>query len=423
VGDIGDTGLEEVTYALDDYKVGSAAPLIVFDADNDVYVTDGQNINDISAFTATGAGGYYLDTDLGDTGEYTVAIDYTLDNDVGTPTGQAFSWTSGWPGGNRVEFGTASAFDGTDLRLYVNPGDPSANYAAFRRTSKDGEGGGVNLEKERTRAVFTVASNEATRYQINNGEPRDVPIPFAALSTPSRLGIGCRAWASGTPDADLTDGEVHRVVVWPRKLTDAQIAEYCLRGDRLPIHLVGDSFLNVYGLFSELSTLLSNEGLYVPMSQDGIGGTTLTQQAERFAAYSGERAKWYDSTLIIVDGGFEGSEVEGIPAVNSMVSNLTHDRWLYIQSAPSGALSSEEIAQGGTNQDLAMQAEFPDNYVPTLERAWAESDGSPTDEDQIALGRWPVSLTGSASDFHPNEAGRLFLANVIRSELRSRGWA
>lgn len=371
--------------------------------------------------TSVPAGGYSLATGFGFTDTAWVQIEYSPDTDLADFSGHMFSWTSGYPAGNRIEFSRSNnATYGDGVRLYVAPGNPTADFLALGPTSKDGEGGAVYLRDERRKLLVRIKNNTNHKHQPDNGDLRDGTKGSGALTTPTLIGFGCRAWASGDPDSQLTDATLHRVTIWADELAAPHIASVGKAGDTPPVHLLGDSFLNLYGIGTQFMKLCTTANKIVPFSQDGIGGTTLTQQAARYAAYAGsQREKWWHSTLVICDFGFEGTAAEGIEAIKEMLRYIRHDRWLYMQPAPSSALNPVTPLP---EKHAIMKAWCGDHFVSTLPEAWAESDGSTADEDQIAVGRWPVSLTISETDFHPNDAGRQFIAQCIYDALVARGW-
>jgi hypothetical protein len=375
----------------------------------------------LSDFIATGSGGRYIDfSRAAGMADYTVSVDVVVDNDSGTPSGNIFSSTSGSSyNGDRIEMPFDSLTYGEFPRLYLDPGDPSADFSSLPSVSKATDSGATRLNKERLRVTFTVEAGGSPKMLVNNYELRTASFVYGTTETPSRFGVGCRVGTGGAPSGDAVDVDVRRVVVWPSVLSDAEMLEYNTTGAASPIHLVGDSFLNLQAPLSELNTLIAADGKYVALSQDHVGGSTMTQSATRFLAGP---TKYRDATLVICDFGFEGTSADAITAINSMVAALSHDRWVYMQAAPSAAQTPPVTATPQKYLDLL--AEYgTDHVASTLAEAWAESDGSPEDEALIADGMWPLSLRTSNSDFHPSyPLGANFVARQIKAALEARGW-
>lgn len=198
------------------------------------------------------------------------------------------------------------------------------------------------------------------------------------------------------------------------------------RGDYDYVHLLGDSFLNGHGVLKAFrSRLTGTAGSIAGFGQDGVGGSSLSDQAVR---YSETHPGFADRTLVIVEMGLDGNYAQWSAAMGIILTHINHDRWLVCEPAPQIANG----AQARTYWDtlVANIAAYCDGYVDTggrmistLTEALALSDGSPEDEAKVADRLWPVSLTVSASDFHPNAAGDDFLGERIYNALVLKGWA
>jgi hypothetical protein len=262
--------------------------------------------------------------------------------------------------------------------------------------------------------------------QQSNWTPSTGTTAVGALATPTKLRFGGRARFN---DQRLTNATLQRVYIWPRVLTSSEIAVLGA-GAKTPVHLIGDSFLNADRIRGHLQAALASRG-YVPVTQDGVGGTSLAQQAVSLAldsvttgspSVTYDISKWKNSTLVIVDGGLDDTSAAAIVAIQDMINLLPHRRWLYVESAPN--------ENTGTAGRIAWDARIAairafvgeDRYIPTLVPAQAAGDNSANDNAEIALGLWPLSLKTSTVDFHPNEAGSSFLANLINTRLVSSGW-
>ncbi len=342
-----------------------------------------------------------------------------MDNDGGDPSGTLFGWTSGYPGGNRVEWTDAQdATYGDGLRVYISPLDSGADYQTFSMKSKNGEGGARYLGNERHRLVTRIKNGEIVKYQPDNGEYRSGIKTAGSLVAPTKLGFGCRPWASGDPDNQAANMTLKCVTIYNATLSDGQIETLGGRGVASPIHLLGDSFFNNYDVLQNIEKLLTRG--YVPRSQDGVGGTTLADQAIR---YRDNAAKWHDATLVIGDMGFDSvTAQDAIDAINSILTNITHDRWVFLEPAPN--LDNGSPTRTAYDAKMAtVEAYCGAHWVPTLDLAMAESDGSAEDLAKVAARRWPTSLTVSDADFHPNHnLGAPFLGALIYDALVARGY-
>jgi hypothetical protein len=391
------------------------------DFDNSRFYWNGA-VRALSDLTVEPVGGYSLSGyGLGFAGTAWVQFEMSSGlsgSGVADWSGTTFSWNAGGPAGNRVEVGVGdNPTFGDAPRLYVSPGNPVADLTALAATSIGGEGGAVYVRNERRRWLVRIKNNTNNRWLPENGDLRDGIRGAGSLIAPTKIGFGMRAAFN---DNRLTNATLHRVTIYTKELSAPHIAAVGKFGSAPPVHLLGDSFLNLYGIGTYFMGLCTAADKIVPFSQDGVGGTTLTQQAVRYAAYANtQREKWWDSTLVICEFGQENSAQDQIEALKTILGYIRHDRWLFMQGAPSSALNPVTPLP---EKDAIMKAWCGDHFVSTLPEAWAESDGTPTDENQVALGRWPVSLTISAIDFHPNFAGQQFIAQRIYDELLVRGW-
>lgn len=377
-------------------------------------------VRSLSDLKAVPAGGYTLEDGFGFTDVAWVNLEWSHDNETADGTGQLFAWTSGYPFGNRVEVVLSNDPTwGNYPNLYCSPGDPVADFSPLASKSKIGEGGAFSRFTERQSLLFRVKSGQTHLGQNQNGELSLGTKKAGTMSTPTEIGFACRPWSSGDPDAQLTNGTLHRVTIWSDDLAVEHTNALGRRGDAAPVHLLGDSFLNLYAVFNRLGEQFDAAGVRVALSQDGVGGSTLTDQAAR---YKSADPKWRDSTLVICDFGMETDSAESFTAIRDMLETINHDRWLYMQPAPSG---SAAISPGGLyyEKQARMQEFCGVHYVSTLPEAWAESDGSAEDEDLVSRGLWPLSLRMSMTDFHPSAKGQAFIARRIYEALSSRGWA
>lgn len=372
----------------------------------------GGQIRALSDLTVVPAGGYSLNYAFGFAGTAIVVMDFEH-NQAATPSGCPFSWMSGYPGGNRVEMDVTTTSLDKGVRLYVPLLAGGAGYQVFVATSKDGEAGGFYVGSGRRRVVIKIKNGQLIRYMPDNGDIRNGDKTVANLATPTKIGFGCRAWAATNPDLQYTGGTLHRVTIYNADLSDSIIDEL---GKVSPVHLIGDSFLNLYKITSKLIDLTSPA--YVGYSQDGVGGTSLAQQAIRFAA---NNAKWRNSTLVISDFGLDDTAEAAITAIDDMVALLSHGRWIYLQPAPNISVGEARRSDWETRVS-EIAAHCGSHYVPTLAEAYSRSNGTAGDIAEVAKELWPLSLKTSTSDFHPSALGDQMIAEIIKSALQARGW-
>lgn len=387
-------------------------------------------VKTLSDLTVVVAGGYSLNYGFGYAGEMTVVLEYTASALPAVITNTLFSMTSGYPSGNRVEFVESNdSTYGDGIRLYVNPGNPTANYDAPSYASKLGELGGIWKGQERRRFIARIKNSTNHSYKLNNGQIVSGASGAGTLVTPTKLGFGNRAYAPTTPDNQVTGANPDSVTLYNVSVAD-NILHVMGRSDQYyPYHSLGDSGDNLYDNLEQLQALITAAYGYVASSQDSIGATTITQQEVR---YTTTYPEFQDSTLISSEFGLDGTYAEWELAMNRILAALRargHDRWIVMEPAPN--------TDDGTPQRIIYDAfvasirtfcggdvDSGGRFVPTLEAAMALSTGSAQDIAKVAARRWPTSLCISDIDFHPNHtAGAPFWGARKLYGLRARGWA
>lgn len=194
------------------------------------------------------------------------------------------------------------------------------------------------------------------------------------------------------------------------------------------VHALGDSYLVNGGAGAQIIPKFLPPLLYRPRvwTFDGVGATSLTQQAVRFDG----TPQYYGDLLVIVDGIIDGLVNSGSfaaivqPAIESMIGHLTTSpkQWLYIQPLPDvsvGAIGSAGYTTWKSVQDQ-IQAAYPNNYIPTLTLMQTHGDGSANDISDIANGWCPRSLRISSSDVHTNPLGSRYFAQIIDDAILSK---
>ena len=348
-----------------------------------------------------------------------------------------FSWATG--GGQRFEvlpLGGVSPYLAGNIgkRLYVSyPGMSGAFFSTRRHWPNN-------------TSISGGAGYRITRVSLKTGEPivqqaeswpiTSTTVNLGTLATPTTIGFQCRAY-----DATqiLTGETLRRVTIWPAKMPNTKLRELSQITPKWPVHLLGDSFLNQQHITNELYKEIRDGGnAFVPVTQDGVGGSSLQQQAARLALTSVtesgvvfDTSQYRNATLVIMDGGLDyapvdpgtvqGREDFNAAALNSMISTISHDRWLYLGAAPNTDLGTQGRTDWDAMQDF-MRSICGDHFVETLPYLQSLSDGSATDIDLVSRGLWPTSTRVSDTDFHPNAKGQAALAFLIDQALRQRGW-
>lgn len=269
------------------------------------------------------------------------------------------------------------------------------------------------LSRGRRRTVATFKNNSTVKTVINGeaittSDPATQTVPNVACS---RVGVGY----SVSFNNGVFANEIHKIFVWPWVLSNSEIKAVQKYSTLNPVHLLGDSYLNQGLLLRELM-LAYKETPWRRPTEDGVGSTSLTQQAVRFAA----TPQYFDATVIIVDGGLDTNSAESLAAIASIRSNIPHDRWLYIE--PPMPASKPTGSEGNTKQLAtlaAIKAAHPSHYVDTFDILEAANDGG-ADLEDVANGVCPRSLR--EDDVHLNDAGRAVYAPIISDALTAAGW-
>lgn len=382
-----------------------------------------RSVGDFSANPSAGA--YRLNQTL-DLTNAVIMWETNQPDTADSPVGHMWSilGAPGYPTGARIEDNTRNNHGrGCQPRVYNNRITTTANFWTMPAKSSEQALNIPFLVAGINRHAYNMQQGEALTAWTNISEKFVNPDPGNIWEgiTSAAFGFNCRVWAAG--DADSIAGDTTRLRSWTLflgTLSDDDIGRYGLNGGRSGLHMLGDSFLNNNILLGgiSLAAISDSNVVYIPNSQDGAGGTTLTQQAARYAANG---TRFYDAPLVIADFGLEATKEQFIAAFEDLLPRLKHSRFLYLEPAPNQA----DGTAGRIDHDERVaffKRYLGDRFVPTLDRALALSDGSPEDLAKVADRLWPVSLTISASDFHPNAAGYSFLSNLVYEELRDRGW-
>lgn len=184
----------------------------------------------------------------------------------------------------------------------------------------------------------------------------------------------------------------------------------------LNIHVLGDSYAeaNNYSINPYLPIVHTIPRTF---TYDGIGGTSLTQQATRFDSTS----QYYGDILIIMDGAINSNTFSvAQTAIDSMVAHLTTSpkKWFYMQATPDATAGNESSGTTGlawTACQASIKAQYPNNYIDTLTQMQSHNDGSANDLLDIAKGWWPRSLR--LDNVHPTVAAAQIYCKIVSNAL------
>lgn len=380
--------------------------LFAWDTDAGFYYWNGAT-RAIGDATNNGDGTYQVALspaiDFGNTSGF---IEVTAPASPATSEATAFSGGTSTPGVARFEI----ANEGTNplLRIY------DSGTAAYSTVDSTATGEPIVVAGHRYRTSWVYDAGQPRRIYAGGS---DTPTLGNAASVPSEIvGIGYNRSFSIRP----YDGTLHKVYVYDAAWTDAE-AKAVLEDykSNLGTFWIGDSFLNSAQIRDDFGKLLANSGRYFWTHQYNSGGTGLTSQASDFAS---NRSEHFDKTLVIVDGDLTTDD-SSVTALQSIVSNLGHDRWVYVQSNPVDAAGSGQDRTDWEEEDAAILAYCgAAHYCETLSVMQANGDGGGTDNADVANDIWPTSLRAVSDSIHPNAAGQAILAQAIYDHIVAQGW-
>lgn len=334
-------------------------------------------------------------------------------------TGNSGSVYFGWRNSGTQEWRLRAAHNtisGVATRWQVdiagNPNTPLssslvATCADFNGSDLTSIGSGFN------RSIFSVPIGGPYITKSNMGAPSVGTNTVGTVVNPNGLLHFMRAPDSG---ALATGIALQSITLWGAPMTEAQLVAANEHSPYPPLHFLGDSFLTHGQFRMPLKTTVDATGNFVTMTQDGIGGTTLTQQNVRFQ----NTPQAWGSTLIVVDGALEVTGAQAITELTSMVGSLTHDRWAYMQSNPINPIGDSRRTDW-IAYDAAIRAFCgPEHYIETLPTMLASGNGSTADNNKIALGQWPTSIC--TDGVHPFGDGYSILVGLIRAHCQAQGW-
>lgn len=358
-------------------------------------------------------------------------------NDVATtgPNGSSIPFTgfSATEGTVVVHIRTANGFLTADQVLVRFDDTTNNEIIAISRSS-----GGANIAANVTDGGVLQAApsfggisnnqdhDAALAWKLNDigfsvdGQP-DLGDIVATIPTVTRMTLGHKA------GSDLLFGPIARIAYTPRRVPNLSAQAQFWRTFSNHFHILGDSFASA-GFRTAVAALIAPRVLTI----DGIGGSTLAQQAARWAM----TPAMYDDTLISTDDMAPWSDSP--PDIAAMLApyveifgRLTGGRFMIMEPGlPVGGVGGSPSRAVWENKWAAIKATYPNNYVPVLATMQANGDGSALDNDFIAANLWPASCyvnPGTSPvtvvDGHPNTKGNNLYGLCAYNFAVSKGWA
>lgn len=225
----------------------------------------------------------------------------------------------------------------------------------------------------------------------------------------SASAIGYRAW-DNSQYALATS--IKRLVYWPAALSDAALLARAKKTTKTNPHMLGDSF-STSALCGTIRDALTPD--FRSFRVDGVGGSTLSAQATRWAA----TPQYYDHTLILMDGSGPDEDMTTVylPKLAEIVGRLTSGKWLYIEGGLNRLWTPAQVAAQRALY-AQIQAAYPGNFVAVYDYMRANGTGSTTGANGGEV--WPANCYGD--DLHPSTEGNTVLGACIAAALAARGW-
>jgi hypothetical protein len=183
-------------------------------------------------------------------------------------------------------------------------------------------------------------------------------------------------------------------------------------------HILGDSFVNEDTALN-YRTVLARPS--VSVTHDGVGGSTLPEQADRLALDIASHGK-----LLLIYEGLEVNAATAIAAIDEMRATITHDYWLYVETIykPDQGLDSETRGFWEATH-AALKAYAGDRHVDTYEALAAAAISDPEDpgyaQDQADAANGVCPTSCRVDDAHPNAKGKTVRNQCIRERMVALG--
>lgn len=345
------------------------------------------------------------------TGNYTVLLEYEMANAAGT-TGKLFGYRN-----SNVSLGWAQVGGGLSGSTYryfpnwiVNPNDTSSY--ALRASIFDPNGADLTTGRGRMRAIWSVPSSALSKSKGSGGLLETGISLNGVFAAPTGNLHFLRDPADGTAASGIT---LHKVGLWHFAMTEAEMLATINATEYRPIHILGDSFANGGLIREAIRDILDAGGLgVVPTSQDGIGSTSMSQQLTRFLS----RPEAWSYTLVWLDGALELTGLQAIDCIAAARAKLTNGRFLYTQSNPIHGVGDSRRTDWDLYDGQILTYLTAARVCNTLNAYLAAGDGSPEDNADIALLKWPRSKCPDGT--HPVDTA--FHAQIMYDRLAALRW-
>jgi hypothetical protein len=231
--------------------------------------------------------------------------------------------------------------------------------------------------------------------------------------TPAPLFSGNAIGYSARFGTGIYNSYIRRIVFWPTRYSDSFLTARALATAKSNIHMLGDSFTT--SALRDAIYVGVGKNDYRVMTVDGVGGSTLSAQATRWAS----TPQYYDRTLVMMDGSGPDEDIPSVylPKIAEIVGRLGHSRWIYVQGGINRTSTPSQVSAILASY-AQIQAAYPSNYVPTYDYMRANGTGATTGSGGGAV--WPANCYGD--DLHPSTEGNTTLGACIGAALNSRGW-
>lgn len=252
--------------------------------------------------------------------------------------------------------------------------------------------------------MWTVAWDASGQVIYENGQP---------IAQDATASVPAGSLTVGGDGAGAAYGGDLAILAWPRRLTDAEIAQVATTlgcGGKLPVVCWGDSLTQgVYGHVPWPSNLPGR-----PVLNRGISGADSILIRDSFLADS----QLHRRVTIICSGRNNSHDRVAVVAdVQAMIDALATPRRFLVLSVLNGAEEGVGTASYANiialNADLA--AAFPGAFLDV--RAPLVAQGTMAEQAQDII---PASL--QTDGLHLNTAGNQILAATVDAELANRGW-
>lgn len=384
-----------------------------------------------------GSGAYRIDVgDLGLSGteDYTMLVEFYNDAAAldATSATDLLGWRVASPS-NNFSIIQRSATQALGVNLYprISQNTPLGTKDTFVWNLGSGSTdlavteGIQRLVVSRENGADTVAANSMAGFSNVNVTNTNTSYPASGYylyinQSPSTYGN-----AAGTPNT--TGTPIRRIAIWDRVLTPAELFK-ASRYDRPGILLLGDSFQNNGETRRRLQNELEGRGLGpVAIAYNGVGSQGLDSHATRYAALD---SVYYDEYLLIDEGGWDNDVTTSKAAIDSILSNITHDQWAIVEPNPLNAIGTTErdawndmfygASDNAGAREIYNYVGGDAHYIKTYDTMLANGDGGATDLARIADGLWPLNVAGDGT--HPNVLGQQLRAGLIADYAVARKW-